>query len=116
MIIILHGVSALKIFAILYGNFVLARWPKPPAIAKVWPALVIGGNMVLLFLNERYDGYNLGQLHAIFDSLVSGEVQSHLSRAARSSAHAILGCDGRDPTAMARQLQHHDAADSIVRL
>ncbi|GFZ47191.1 Glycerol uptake protein 1 [Saitozyma sp. JCM 24511] len=69
MLIILHGISALKIFAILYGNFVLARWPKPPAVAKVWPALVIGGNMILLFLNERYDGYKLGQLHAIFDSL-----------------------------------------------
>lgn len=102
MLIILHGISALKIFAILYGNFVLARWPKPPAVAKVWPALVIGGNMMLLFLNERYDGYKLGQLHAIFDSLVSGRFD--LSSAERSpmpnSCHSRTRWEGsyRDGT------------------
>jgi hypothetical protein len=89
MVIVLHGISALKIFAILYGNFVLA----------LWPALVIGGNMVLLFFNERYDGYKLGQLHAIFDSLVSGRFD--LISAERpprlSSCHSRMRWEGSYP-------------------
>lgn len=70
MLFALHGVSAVKIFAILYINYLVSTAPKPPAVARVWPALLIAGNMVLLFLNERYDGYKLGGLHAFFEPIV----------------------------------------------
>lgn len=70
MLFALHGVSAIKIFAILYINYLVSTAPKPPAVVKLWPALLIAGNMVLLFLNERYDGYKLGGLHAFFEPIV----------------------------------------------
>ncbi len=70
MLFAFHGVSAVKILVILYINYLVSTAPKPPAVAKVWPALLIAGNMALLFLNERYDGYRLGDLHAFFEPIV----------------------------------------------
>jgi hypothetical protein len=79
MLLILHGISSLKILFILCLNFLLSTSPKPGVLARMWPALLIVGNMVLLFLNERNDGYKLGQLHANFDPLVGPSRQSRVA-------------------------------------
>ena len=70
MLVVLHGISALKILAILGLNYLASTTPKPPALGKIWPAVLIVGNLGLLFLNEQYEGYKLGRLHAMFDPLV----------------------------------------------
>ena len=70
MILILHGISATKILAILSIHYVASTSSKPRLLSAVWPFMLFAGNMGVLFLNERYDGYKLGELHAIFDSLV----------------------------------------------
>ena len=70
MLIVLHGVSAFKIFTILYLNHLASTSSKPPAVGKAWPAILIAGNTGMLFLNERYDGYKLGRLHAVLQPLV----------------------------------------------
>lgn len=59
----LHGVSALKVLAILIANFYAARARKPAALDRVWPLTVIVGNMVILFANETFDGYHFSDLH-----------------------------------------------------
>lgn len=71
MLLALHGISAFKILAILALNYRLALVAKPPVLSRLWPAVIIFGNMVLLFLNHRYEGYKLGALHPFFDPLVS---------------------------------------------
>jgi len=70
MLVILHGLSTLKILFILYLNFLASTSSKPAAFDKAWPAVLIAGNMGMLFLNERYDGYKLCQLHAVLGPLV----------------------------------------------
>ncbi|KAL7424005.1 glycerol transporter [Cryptotrichosporon argae] len=65
LLVVLHGVGALKILAILALNYALALAPKGAGRwARAWPAAVIVGNMALLFVNERTDGWRLGSLHA----------------------------------------------------
>lgn len=63
MLAALHGVSALKVLAILVGNYYAARARKPAALERVWPLAVIVGNMVILFANEKFDGYQFSALH-----------------------------------------------------
>lgn len=70
MLLVLHGLSTFKILTILSLNYVASTTPKFSAINKVWPSLLIVGNMGMLFLNERYDGYKLGELHAVLGALV----------------------------------------------
>lgn len=70
MLFILHGLSTLKILSILYLNYLASISTKSPTINKAWPAILIAGNMGILFLNERYDGYQLGRLHAVLQPLV----------------------------------------------
>ncbi|EIW65751.1 hypothetical protein TREMEDRAFT_72521 [Tremella mesenterica DSM 1558] len=69
MLVVLHGVSALKILTILSLNFAAAKSPKSAIVTKTWPAVLFMVNMGVLFLNERFDGYKLGELHAMFDPL-----------------------------------------------
>lgn len=71
MLLILHGLSTFKILGILYANYALAKLPKHPSVAKFWPAMLIVGNMVLLFFNHKYQGYHLGDLHPALGQLVS---------------------------------------------
>ena len=70
MLLVLHGLSAVKILIIVSLNYFASRSSKPPAVNKAWPAILIAGNMGILFLNEQYDGYKLGQLHAVLGPLV----------------------------------------------
>ncbi|KAK4688045.1 membrane-bound O-acyltransferase GUP1 2, partial [Tremellales sp. Uapishka_1] len=69
MLFLLHGIAILKIFAILSLNYFASTMTKPPHVEKYWPGILFVGNMVMLFMNERYDGYHFGPLHAMFDSL-----------------------------------------------
>jgi hypothetical protein len=107
MLFVLHGISMFKIFAILGLNYYLARLDKPAVLTKVWPALVITGNMILLFLNHRYEGYKLGALHAFFDPLVRLLLSWHARR---------LTGRGRDrwtSPSLAYRVQHHHASYSF---
>lgn len=69
MLVGLHGLSAFKVLAILVLNYYAARWVKPPAVEKLWPAIVIVGNMVILFANEKFDGYPFRSIHSLFSAL-----------------------------------------------
>ncbi|WVO15491.1 hypothetical protein L204_103149 [Cryptococcus depauperatus] len=69
MIILLHGTSSLKIVALLALNYYVSKSPLSPAMRKVWPWVIICGNVVLLFMNERADGYRFQDLHAKFGLL-----------------------------------------------
>lgn len=71
MLAILHGTSMFKVLAILGGNYYLAKRRKTGLVERYWPALVIAGNMLVLFLNERNDGYRFAHLHGAFEVLVS---------------------------------------------
>ena len=71
VVFVLHGLSAVKILVILGANFFAAKSVKPVWLDKLWPGLVIAGNMGILLLNERYSGYHFSALHPIFDTLVS---------------------------------------------
>lgn len=70
MLGILHGTSLLKVLVILGGNYWAATRRKTGLVERYWPGLVIVGNMLVLFLNERNDGYRFGHLHGAFELLV----------------------------------------------
>lgn len=58
-LVALHGVSSLKILAILYTNYSLAtKLPKAHVPAVTW-----GFNIGLLFANELCKGYPFGYIH-----------------------------------------------------
>lgn len=40
-------------------------------VERFWPGMVIVGNMLILFLNERNDGYRFAHLHGAFEVVVS---------------------------------------------
>lgn len=57
-VVALHGISALKIFLILYVNYSLAtRLPRTQVPIVTWVF-----NISILFANELYKGYSLGAL------------------------------------------------------
>lgn len=66
MLLVLHGIGAFKVAIILAINYFIATAHKPPAIARVWPAVVIVLNMFILFVNEKCDGYKFA---AVSESL-----------------------------------------------
>ncbi|KAJ7930114.1 glycerol transporter [Mycena leptocephala] len=59
MLVALHGTSALKIFAILTGNYLIS---KSCGGSKSGPICSWIFNAVVLFLNDRYSGYRFGDL------------------------------------------------------
>lgn len=69
ILLALHGVGAFKVLAILLLNFYATQWEKPPAVNKVWPAIVVVGNMLILFANEKFDGYHFSALHPALGDL-----------------------------------------------
>jgi hypothetical protein len=71
MLVILHGSSTIKILVLLGINYKLAKMKKSGILERYWPGMVIVGNMLVLFLNERNDGYRFSQLHGAFAVLVS---------------------------------------------
>lgn len=71
MLGVLHGTSIAKVLIILGANYWVAKAPKSEWVERFWPGLVIGGNMMVLFLNERNDGYRFAHLHGAFEVLVS---------------------------------------------
>lgn len=64
----LHGASALKIFIILAVNYSIA---KLSAGSRAGPIITWIFNFLILFANERYEGYLFSSLHPDFASLVS---------------------------------------------
>ncbi|XAO24989.1 hypothetical protein I312_103798 [Cryptococcus bacillisporus CA1280] len=64
MITLLHGTSAIKIIVLLALNYHVSKFPTSPLIRKLWPWLIISGNMMILFFNERWEGYKFESLHA----------------------------------------------------
>ncbi|WVR08917.1 hypothetical protein IAU60_005976 [Kwoniella sp. DSM 27419] len=70
MIVLLHGVSSIKILVILWLNYRSSKvdmrsgWQK-----RLWPAVLICANMGVLFANERNEGYKFGELHGALGSL-----------------------------------------------
>lgn len=71
MLLILHGSSTIKVLAILALNYKLTKMNKSGVIERFWPGMVIVGNMLILFLNERNDGYRFAHLHGAFEVVVS---------------------------------------------
>lgn len=71
MITLLHGTSAIKIIVLLALNYHVSKFPTSPLIRKLWPWLIISGNMMILFFNERWEGYKFESLHADLGVLVS---------------------------------------------
>ncbi|BEI92502.1 uncharacterized protein CcaverHIS019_0501300 [Cutaneotrichosporon cavernicola] len=69
MLVALHGISALKVLAILGANFCAARARKPAAVERAWPLIVIVGNMLILFANEKFDGYHFSAIHSELGAL-----------------------------------------------
>lgn len=69
MLAVLHGISALKVLAILCANYYAAKARKPAALDRVWPLVVIVGNMMILFANEKLDGYHFKSLHPSLEAL-----------------------------------------------
>ncbi|KAJ6539695.1 MBOAT, membrane-bound O-acyltransferase family-domain-containing protein [Mycena capillaripes] len=59
MLIALHGTSALKVFAILTGNYLIS---KSCGASKSGPICSWIFNVAILFLNDRYSGYTFGSL------------------------------------------------------
>lgn len=68
MIFALHGLSALKILAILGVNYSIAKSSRGSTIGLIatWAF-----NITILFANETYDGYQYASLHPALASLVS---------------------------------------------
>jgi D-alanyl-lipoteichoic acid acyltransferase DltB (MBOAT superfamily) len=62
LLVALHGVSAIKVLLILGANYAAAKAPKAPRLSRAWPAIVIIANMMMLFANEKANGYQLGML------------------------------------------------------
>jgi hypothetical protein len=79
MLVVLHGSSSVKVLVLLTLNYQTSKSRKPANLDKIWPILLVVGNMGLLFMNERYDGYRYAQLH------------SSLSKLVRISMRALLG-------------------------
>jgi hypothetical protein len=71
MLIILHGASTIKVLAILGLNYAASKSSKSGHVQRYWPGIVIIANMLVLFLNERNNGYRFGHLHEPFEVLVS---------------------------------------------
>lgn len=68
---VLHGTSAFKVLAILGLNYHVAQMPKPDRVARLWPGILVAGNMLVLLLNDRFDGYKYGSLFGGLGILVS---------------------------------------------
>jgi len=109
MLVILHGTSTIKILLILGINYKLVKTSKSKLVERYWPGMVIVGNMLVLFLNERNDGYRFAHLHGAFEVVVShGE---HLRWMLIAQ-----GPDGWLTASLAYQFQHHDVADRLFCL
>lgn len=67
MLFALHGSSALKVFAIMSANYVLA---KACGASKAGPVLTWVFNALVLFGNERYSGYRYGDFHPWLTAMV----------------------------------------------
>ena len=109
VIVILHGFSAFKILLILFLNYKLSLSPKPRLSPWVWPVGVIVGNMVILFLNHRYDGYRFGSIHSGLDYLV-GLITFLRYRM------LMPGRDRWFVATVVHKLQHYDATNSLICL
>nr|XP_031861387.1 uncharacterized protein CI109_002991 [Kwoniella shandongensis]KAA5528459.1 hypothetical protein CI109_002991 [Kwoniella shandongensis] len=69
MITLLHGTSVFKILVLLYANYTFAKLRLPPSLGRFRQVAVIVGNMGILFLNERYDGYKFRDILPILGAL-----------------------------------------------
>ena len=106
MLLILHGSSTIKVLVILALNYKLAKMEKSGVIERFWPGMVIVGNMLILFLNERNDGYRFAHLHGAFEVVVSQFL-------AGICQGLMVGPDGGIAPSLAHQLQHHYAQDCL---
>ncbi|WVF65389.1 hypothetical protein IAT40_000116 [Kwoniella sp. CBS 6097] len=73
MILLLHGISSLKILGILMLNYRVSKIRVEGIWKRLWPVVLIVGNMGILFANERNEGYKFGELHAALGSLDTWE-------------------------------------------
>jgi hypothetical protein len=101
MLLILHGSSTIKVLAILALNYKVAKMKKSGVVERSWPGIVIVGNMLILFLNERNDGYRFAHLHAAFEVVVSDSF--------KGDDGLMIGPDGRIVASLAYQFQYHYA-------
>jgi hypothetical protein len=94
MLVILHGSSTIKILLILGINYRLAKMEKKKMglLDRYWPGLVIVGNMLVLFLNERNDGYRFSHLHSTFEVVVSQSMLQAFQTEADCSRTASKVC------------------------
>ncbi len=68
MVVVLHGTSILKIFAILSINYLIAKFFRG---SRLSPLLTWIFNTAVLFANELYAGYRFAALHSSLKYLVS---------------------------------------------
>lgn len=67
----LHGSSSLKVFLIVFGNYMLA---KQFAGRRFGPVVLWASNIAVLFANELNNGYRFGALHSGLAFLVGGSI------------------------------------------
>jgi hypothetical protein len=70
-LIALHGISAWKVIAIIYLNYQIVKSGLPSMAGRYWPGISIVGNMVILLLNETYNGYDFALLYPYLATPVS---------------------------------------------
>ena len=110
MLLVLHGTSALKVLAILSANYAIAKACRG---SKAGPALTWMFNAAVLFLNERYHGYRFGDIIPGLEYLVRDVARFFLRVCYLYSSFS--GYHSRSLSAVARQLQHHDAPARLVQ-
>ena len=67
LVIALHGASSLKVFAIVGGNYILA---KKLGGSRIAPLVLWTLNIAVLLCNEIYDGYSFSSVHSSLGYLV----------------------------------------------
>lgn len=118
VLVLLHGISSLKVLLILYINF---RLPDIVGHAsRATPYLIWTVNIAILFLNEIYRGYKFGSIVQFLAFLVRDMSCIRTNRVPAGLADNLDDCAGRPPDSgpqarLARQLQHLHAALGVVR-
>ena len=77
VLFLLHGVSALKILAILYANY---RITRACGTRKVAPFIIWTFNLAILFANKIFEGYAFGSVLPFLSFLVRSVANIDIER------------------------------------
>lgn len=110
LLVVLHGINAVKVVAIIAGNWWVARTALNRLGGASWTVLAAIWiyNTALLFANDWFGGYPFGSMHASLGWLVSPPMRHRGLVVADGSLSP--GRVYRTAAAMAHQFQHHHAS------